>query len=159
LKQAESFQGELPPEAPEVVLDPNDLPTMQISTLKWDEAETTEGKLPRERMKALLEKRRRYIWPLLCSDFEREVSLDCETQCLAIDWYFSAGRLEMRANLSPNLTSLPAAQGETFFRTAVSRAQAMAIMPCNLRSVTADRSKETKRPRQCLARPVQLTEI
>ncbi|MGV1949163.1 MULTISPECIES: malto-oligosyltrehalose trehalohydrolase [Agrobacterium] len=116
LKQAESFQGELPPEAPEVVLDPNDLHTMQISTLKWDEAETTEGKLARERMKALLEKRRRYIWPLLCSDFERAVSLDCETQCLAIDWYFSAGRLEMRANLSPNLTSLPTVQGETFFR-------------------------------------------
>ncbi|MHC2071213.1 malto-oligosyltrehalose trehalohydrolase [Agrobacterium tumefaciens] len=116
LKQAESFQGELPPEAPEVVLDPNDLHTMQISTLKWDEAETTEGKLARERMKALLQKRRQYIWPLLCSDFERGVSLDCETQCLAIDWYFSAGRLEMRANLSPNLTSLPTVQGETFFR-------------------------------------------
>ncbi|QTK80582.1 Malto-oligosyltrehalose trehalohydrolase [Agrobacterium tumefaciens] len=116
LKQAESFQGELPPDAPQVVLDPNDPHTMQVSTLKWDEAETTEGKLARERMKALLEKRRRYIWPLLRSDFERGVSLDCETQCLAIDWYFSAGRLEMRANLSPNLTSLPAVQGEAFLR-------------------------------------------
>lgn len=116
LKQAESFQGDLPPEAPQVVRDPNDLRTMQVSTLQWDAAETTEGKLARERMKALLEKRRRYIWPLLCSNFKRGVSLDCETQCLAIDWDFSAGRLQMRANLSPDTTELPAVQGETFFR-------------------------------------------
>lgn len=158
LKQAESFQGELPPEAPEVVLDPNDLHTMQISTLKWDEAETTEGKLARERMKALFEKRRRYIWPLLCSDFEREFPLTARPSVWRSTGISARDGWKCAATFRQTSPVFRLCRGKPFSGTAISRARAMAIMPCNLRSVPADRSKETKRPRQCLVRPVQLAE-
>jgi malto-oligosyltrehalose trehalohydrolase len=116
LKQAESFQGELPPDASQMVMDPNDQHTMQLSTLKWTHAETTEGKQARADMAALLAKRRGHIWPLLCSHFEKGISLECEPRCLAIDWHFKAGRLEMRANLSENMCELPAVKGEILHR-------------------------------------------
>lgn len=112
LKQAEMFQGELPPNARQLVRDPNDPHTMQLSTLNWQGAETTDGKLARARMTALLSKRRWHIWPLLCSHFEKGVVLECESKCLAIDWHFQMGRLQMRANLSANTCELPPVKGK-----------------------------------------------
>ncbi|MDH0911754.1 malto-oligosyltrehalose trehalohydrolase [Rhizobium pusense] len=116
LKQAEMFQGKLPPDASQTVRDPNDLRTMELSTLNWEHAESTEGKVASARMAALLEKRRRHIWPLLSSDFKKGISLDCEPQCLAINWHFETGRLQMRANLSENTCELPAVKGNIFHR-------------------------------------------
>ncbi|WP_425904231.1 malto-oligosyltrehalose trehalohydrolase [Agrobacterium radiobacter] len=114
LKQAEIFQGNLPPDARQVVRDPNDPCTMQLSTLNWQEAENTDGRLARARMAALLSKRRHHIWPLLCSHFEKGVFLECSLQGLAIDWYFKTGRLQMRANLSADTCELPPVKGEIF---------------------------------------------
>ncbi|WCK05788.1 malto-oligosyltrehalose trehalohydrolase [Agrobacterium tumefaciens] len=116
LKQAEMFQGKLSPNVLEMVRDPNDPCTMRLSTLNWQQAESSDGQLARARMTALLAKRRRHIWPLLYTQFEKGVSLDCEPQSLAIDWYFKTGRLEMRANLSADKCELPPVKGDILHR-------------------------------------------
>lgn len=114
LIQAEMFQGSLPANAARLVKDPNDQRTQALSTLDWRSARQKNGKRRSAAMTAVLSKRRQFVWPLLGSAFEKGVALDCPSQALATDWRFSAGRLQMRANLSGAAIELPAAEGEIF---------------------------------------------
>ncbi len=114
LEQAEKFQGPLPPDAMKLANDPNAAKTMHLSTLDWDKADTDVGRRSMNRMSMLLSKRQRVIWPLLSSNFEKGEIVECPAQSLAVNWRFSTGILELRANLSGKKLDLPAATGHVF---------------------------------------------
>ncbi len=122
LRQADLFQGNLPPDAPSLVKDPNDPGTFALSTLDWRNAEKNEGKTASGKMAGLLSKRRQYVWPLLTSEFIQGEALDSPEKTLAVDWTFAAGCLQLRANLSDHADKLPAVKGEIFHRHSDSEA-------------------------------------
>ena len=99
---------------PAEIKDPNAPATFAISKLQWGEAETETGRAARAAFRDLLEKRRRYLMPLLegVGGGVGHVLL-AEDGRLAIDWQLGELRWQLRANFGDSLITLPPTHGKT----------------------------------------------
>ena len=116
LEQAAFFQGRLAQDAEKHVRLPSDPQTFQHSTLDWQEAHSAVGSAARERLKSLIDKRRRFVWPLIDGAYHGARIHPCDGGGVAIDWSFAGGVLSLRANFSAEAIVLPPVTGALFHR-------------------------------------------
>lgn len=93
---------------------PKELETFIGSKLDWQEAEAAEGKAARVEFQDLLQKRHRYLVPLL-TNIGGGVGhvLMAEEGRLAIDWQLGECRWQLRWNIGPAHATLPPVHGRT----------------------------------------------
>lgn len=93
--------------------DPNDPRTLSLSKLDWDEAHTLDASDARASFKALIDKRRTHLMPLLdgVGGGTGHV-LKAEDGILAIDWQLGDKRWQFRANFTNTRTTVPPVKGQ-----------------------------------------------
>jgi malto-oligosyltrehalose trehalohydrolase len=97
--------------------DPNAYETFIRSKIDWDETSTESGIAWAERIKFLLEIRRKTIVPLLsqAAGYSGSVLQATPKKCLFIDWMLGRHVLQLRVNLSQEAVPLPTGVGESIF--------------------------------------------
>jgi malto-oligosyltrehalose trehalohydrolase len=113
LKQAQDF-GAGDAVTADDLTDPNDPETFRISKMDWEEGKTQRARDARLGFKALVDKRREFLVPLLrnVGGGVGEVLLAADG-ILAIDWQLGESRWQFRANFTDRRMPVPPVQGTT----------------------------------------------
>lgn len=99
--------------------DPNAASTFEASKLDWAKLESEAGQAWNAFVRELLVVRHASVVPLLkgAGGHAGKVLL-AEDGAIAVDWRLAGGRLELRANLSSEVRTLPPLTGEVIYRFA-----------------------------------------
>lgn len=96
--------------------DPNAVETFAGSTLDWTDVETDEGQRCLTLHRALIDRRRRFIMPLLGSATGHGGAvIEAADGVLAVNWKLGDKVLQMRANLTAEIADAPLARGELVY--------------------------------------------
>lgn len=97
--------------------DPNDIGTFLRSKFDWTHAESASGLEAASYLKSLLEIRERHVVPGLkgASGNAGQV-ISASDHALAVDWQLADRELQLRANVSDEIETLPGVAGDIIFR-------------------------------------------
>ncbi|MGV2100467.1 malto-oligosyltrehalose trehalohydrolase [Rhizobium sp. 21-4511-3d] len=116
MAEAEGFGGLKGGRSKDELPDPNAQSTFDGSKLQWQRARSPEGRRRRDLVRELARLRQRHIVPLI-KETGRVYAKALETTDggLAIDWHMEGAVLQLRANLSGEPLTLPAASGRPIY--------------------------------------------
>ncbi|MEZ2126771.1 MULTISPECIES: malto-oligosyltrehalose trehalohydrolase [unclassified Sinorhizobium] len=116
LKEVKSF-GELPAgKAANDMPAPNARSTFEDSKLRWNKADSDEGRKWLDFIAKLIHLRQKFVVPLLGTARIVETEApDAEEGVVAVSWLFEDGKLELRANLADRPLPAPPFEGAAIF--------------------------------------------
>jgi maltooligosyltrehalose trehalohydrolase len=126
-QEAEKFGGLKPGQTVDELPDPIAEETLQRSKLDWSRAASPDGRRRLDFVRELIRLRQAHIAPLLATPAAPHIP-PAEDGIFAADWRFPEGTLSVRANLTSQAKSWPAAGGEAIFALATDAAAGPAIL-------------------------------
>jgi 1,4-alpha-glucan branching enzyme len=116
-QQAENFGGFPKGTGPDDIRNPNDFETFVASKIRWNDAQTADGRAWQQLVKQMLSVRKKFIVPLLqnANGYAGQVINDDGDE-IFVDWNFKdKGVLKLRANPSGTVVLLREEQGTLIY--------------------------------------------